>query len=140
MRLRHSRDDANVGEDSSKGNKSSQVNVPYYKLHAERKNNRKQPHKCSQVIGAQAHEAQKRAEDVIQVASQAQQMVQAIASSINVQAQETQKRIQDATQIAMNTQKKVQGKSQIALRAQQTAQAIASTTQRYQTQLARDNP
>ena len=43
----------------------------------------------------------------MQVASQAQQMVQATTSSINVQAQETQKRIQDATQIAVNTQQKV---------------------------------
>ena len=47
----------------------------------------------SQVIGTQAREAQKRAEDAMQVASQAQQTVQATASSINVQAQETQKRI-----------------------------------------------
>ena len=47
----------------------------------------------SQVIGAQAQEAQKRAKHAMQVASQARQMVQATASSINVQAQETQKRI-----------------------------------------------
>ena len=61
----------------------------------------------SQIIGTQAQEGQKRAEDAMQVASQTQQTVQTTASSINVQAQETQKRIQDATQIAMNTQQKV---------------------------------
>ena len=47
----------------------------------------------SQVIGAQAQEAQKSTEDAMQVASQVQQTVLVIASSINVQAQKTQKRI-----------------------------------------------